>query len=189
MSYMETIMDKIGLVLICILIANPKATLAYAANQSPVATTIDKKSRQLNDPTMPKVAPIEETTNLKTKQTVNEDNLKTINPSKLKLSMIIIKHNDKSAVINEKTVREKDIISGYEITKIEGNKVILKNPKNKENQKKNKLHGSTDPEKPEPLEPDTFTELKLPSITIKSFFVGAASNSNRPSSTPAAGKQ
>lgn len=186
-------MDKIGLILIWILIANPKATLAYATNQhtnqSSVATTIDKKSRQLNDPTMPKVAPVEETTDLKTKQSVKDENLKTINPSKLKLSMIIIKHDDRSAVINEKTVREKDLIAGYEITKIESNKVILKNPKNKEDHKKSKLHGSTDPEKPEPLEPDTFTELKLPSITIKSFFADATSNSNSPSSVPAAGKQ
>lgn len=186
-------MNKIGLILILILVANPKATLAYAANQhtsqNQVATTIDKKSKQLNDPTMPKVAPIEETADLKTKKSVHEDNLKTINPSKLKLSMIIIKYDDKSAVINEKTVREKDIISGYEITRIENNKVILKNPKNKEDHKKNKLHGSTDPEKPEPVEPDTFTELKLPSVVIKSFFVNNSPNVKNASSPKPARKQ
>ncbi len=167
---------KISLILLAWLIVHSHMTLAYAAIQ----TSADKQSsRQLNDPTMPKVAPpIEESTDLKAAKPIIEEKLTinpvlnpVINPGKLKLSIILIRNDDKTAVINEQIVREKDKISGYEVTAIKHNKVILKNPRAKIEPKKPKkptIPGMPEkPEKPEKPEPDTFTELKLPSVIIK----------------------
>lgn len=116
-------------------------------------------NKPLNDPTMPKItnegtAPIVEEKNPTTTQTTS---------GKLKLSMIIIKDKDKTAVINDQMVREKDKVFGYEVTKIERNKVTLK---------KSKAPLSTSSMSSiSSKELDTFTELKLPSITVKSFLV------------------
>jgi len=167
---------KISLILLAWLIVHSHMTLAYAASQP----SVDKQSsKQLNDPTMPKVAPpIEETADLKAakpiieeKSTINPVVNPIMNPGKLKLSIILIRTDDKTAVINEQIVREKDKISGYEVTAIKHNKVILKNPRAKIEPKKPKkptIPGMPEkPEKPEKPEPDTFTELKLPSVIIK----------------------
>lgn len=178
---------KISLILVISFIGNSNATVAYATNQKPETSIENKSPKQLNDPTMPKIAPpIEEPSDLKATKPIVEEKPTTPNPviqaGKLKLSIILIRNNDKTAVINEQTVREKDKISGYEVAKIERNKVILKNPKTKQEHKKSKkptLPG--EPEKPEPIEPDTFTELKLPTVTIKSFFASPSTISSQPS--------
>ncbi len=154
---------KISLLAIYILTINI-ANSAYAVNKQTDLANDKSSYKNLNDPTRPKITiSTEESADLKDPNTTVTTKSSVTNSEKLKLSMIIIKKNDRSAVINDTIVREKDQISGYEITKIESNKVILKNPKNKAANQKT-------PQEPKLPGTDSFTELKLPAVIIKSFF-------------------
>jgi hypothetical protein len=51
--------------------------------------------------------------------------IKTFDPAKLWLSLIIITNGEKNAIINGKILKEGDIIKGFKVKKIEGQKVLL----------------------------------------------------------------
>ena len=181
-------MNKKLLLLTGILLGSSNITLAHAVAQK-IESILEPTSIILNDPTMPKVAinlePINILNNIKNSNKDASQEQSAINRDKLKLSVITIKNDDKSAVINDKILREKDEILGYKIIKIEYNKVTLKNPKHNDYKTKSKVNFATEKEleersgflkKPGSVEqPDSveesdfFTELKLPSITIKTL--------------------
>lgn len=112
-------------------------SLAYAKNQ-------------LQDPTMPKNLNIE----------VDQKNAKDL--GELSLTAILVNANNKTAIINNQVVHEKDEIAKHKILAIEANKVILKKIINKfDNEVTSKLEAEKD------IAKDKIVEIKLPAMTIK----------------------
>jgi hypothetical protein len=122
------------------------------ANQSP-DTTQDLMQDAIQDPTMPKVSLTNNATDSNADNAAN-----AADDNSLQLSMIKISDNERTAIINEQTVREQDVIGTYQVIKIEPNKVTLKTLKPNKNNRINK--GIKDNK-------ELFTELRLPTVTIK----------------------
>ena len=125
---------------------------AVYANQQPVKLHLAANTTtNMQDPTMPKMI-----LNNNTDQNTSGTDYSQNSNDNLQLTMIVVSNEDKTALINEQTVREQDVIGNYKVIEIAPNKVKLKaiNPEQQL---------SIGPENNQGL----ITELKLPAVTIK----------------------
>lgn len=92
--------------------------ICCCSNEKNILTNSNHVSKKFKDPTMPKT--------FKSNLNNNNDYDDNDEEEPLKLSVIMIKDSDKTVTINNQILREQDQIDGYQIIKIEPNKVLLK---------------------------------------------------------------
>ncbi len=89
--------------------------ICFCSNEKNITTNSNYVAKKLKDPTIPK------TFKSNLKENYSDDN----DEETLKLSIIMIKDSDKTVTINNRILREQEQIDGYQIIKIEANKVLL----------------------------------------------------------------
>lgn len=144
--------------------------ICVCSNEKKISTNSNYISKKLKDPTMPKT--FKSNLNNNKFNNNNTDYYDNDEEEPLKLSIIMIKDSDKTVTINNQILREKDQIDGYQIIKIEPNKVLLQNLntnndsklyssfKNVLSNNKNRINNNQ----------EKFIELSLPRITTKEPF-------------------
>jgi hypothetical protein len=140
--------------------------ICVCSNEKNISTNSNHISKKFKDPTMPKTFK----SNLNNNKFNNNDHDDNDEEEPLKLSIIMIKDSNKTVTINNQILREQDQIDGYQIIKIEPNKVLLQNLNTNTDSKlysnfKNLLSNNKNPDLNN--NQGKFIELSLPKIIIK----------------------